>query len=272
MVLPFLLHWAPLGEEDECQSRHRPSLPGVSQLGRFSAGLAGAGMCRCTREKRSSAWEQSKVNAFGATRVCPAPPLAQALALELNHYRVRLLTRQTPFLGLQRSQGQHTPAQLPRRLFCKRRQLVEEVFVAGDQSPWQPPRFPVFSCCTARVCSWVCVPGRGRRRRGGGAQGLRGEEGSAIPVRGSTLLPLPRKHGNGGQASWPPLGRAGGRQGCLGKGLPVNRVSNLPQAQGSSFSLSGSGGVVSRSCSIPASGSMAGSSLSRFGKCQPHPR
>lgn len=94
-------------------------LPGVSQLGRFSAGLAGAGMCRCTREKRSSAWEQSKVNAFGATRVCPAPPLAQALALELHHYRVRLLTRQAPFLGLQRSQGQHTPAQPPQEVISQ---------------------------------------------------------------------------------------------------------------------------------------------------------
>lgn len=184
-------------------------LPGVSQLGKFSAGLAGAGMCRCTREKHSSAWEQSKVNAFGATRVCPAPPLAQALALVLQHCRVRLLTRQTPFRGLQRSQGQHTPAQpFPRRLFRKRRQLVEEVFVAGDQSPWQPPRFPVFSCCTARLCSWVCVPGGGRRRQGGGG----GLGCAGAGTLGSALLPLPRKHGNGGQAPWHPWeGQVGGR-------------------------------------------------------------
>lgn len=170
-----------------------------------------------TREKHSSAWEQFKVNAFGATRICPVPPLAQTLALELHHCRVRLLARQPPFLGLQRSQGQHTPAQSPRRLFRKRRQLVEEVFVAGDQSPWQPPRFPVFSCCTARVCSWVCVPGRGRRQQGGEAAGLGGRGGGgglSYPrggMQGSALLPLPRKHENGGQAPWPPLGRAGGR-------------------------------------------------------------
>lgn len=161
-----------------------PPLPGVSQLGRFSAGLARAGMCRCTREKCSSAWEQSKVNAFGATRVCPTLPLAQALALELHHCRVRLLTRQTPFWGCKGLRGSTRQLSLPRRLFHKRRQLVEEVFVAGDQSPWQLPTFPVFSCFTAWVCSWVCVPGRGRRRQGRGAQGLQGEEGSAIPVLG----------------------------------------------------------------------------------------
>lgn len=95
------------------------SPPGVSQLGRFSAGLAGAGMCRCTGEKHSSAWEQSKVNAFGATCVCPAPPLAQALALEVHHCRVRPLPRQTPFLGLQRSREQHTPAQPPQEVISQ---------------------------------------------------------------------------------------------------------------------------------------------------------
>lgn len=86
--------------------------------------------------------------------------------------------------------------------------------MAGDQSPWQPPRFPVFSCCTARVCSWVCVPGRGRRRQGGGAQGLQGEEGSAIPEVRCWDQPSCLSPGNmemGVQAPWPLLGRAGGR-------------------------------------------------------------
>lgn len=49
---------------------------------------------------------------------------------------------------------------------------------------------------------------------GRGSPGLAGGGGLGRPrggMQGSALLPLPRKHGNGAQAPWPPLGKAGGR-------------------------------------------------------------
>lgn len=86
--------------------------------------------------------------------------------------RCHRFTSQTPFSGAAKAAGaaRVSSAPTPRTLFRKRSQLVEEVFMAGDQSPWRLPSFPVFSCCTARVCSWVCGP---LPRRGGGGEGAK---------------------------------------------------------------------------------------------------
>lgn len=46
----------------------------------------------------------------------------------------------------------------PKAVFRKRSQIVEEDFMAGDQSPWHGSSLPVLSSRTARV--WVSGPGR----------------------------------------------------------------------------------------------------------------
>lgn len=158
--------------------------------------------------------------------------------------RSRRLLVKPPFLGPQRRRGQHASAQsspppLPRRLFRKRSQLVEEVFMAGDQSPWRSPSFPVFSCCTAQGLQlglWASVTA-GRE----GAQGLWGEEGLAH-------WPLP-------QPLSPPDTLGGTEMGvrpCGGKGLVgVKGTPKLQWSKGSCFSLPRDGCIVSRSCRHP---------------------
>lgn len=194
-MLPVLPHWAPLEEEAECQSRHIPSAWG------FPAGRVFSWPCWGWNVQMYQGEAQQCLGAVQGkciwchTRL-PSSTTGTGTGVELHHCRVRLLTRQTPFLGLQRSQGQHTPAQPPQEVISQEKAACGGGFVAGDQSPWQLPRFPVFGCCTARLCSWVCVPGRGRRRQGGGAQALRGEEGSAVPEVGCRAQPSCLSLGN----------------------------------------------------------------------------
>lgn len=233
-------------------------LPGVSQLGKFSAGLAGAGTCRCTREKHSSAWEQSKVNAFGATRVCPAPPLAQALAVVLQHCRVRLLTRQTPFRGLQRSQGQHTPAQpSPGGYFAKEGSLWRRFLWLGIKVPGSCPDSQYLAVAQpGSAAGFVC-----QAAAGGGREG---EEGSAVPVLGrwgqpSCLSPGNmemgvKPHGTPGKGRW--------EAGMLGKGADREQDSQSPAVTGKQLFFV----QPWRRCPFAqlgrCSGSMAGPSLS----------
>lgn len=149
------------------------------------------------------------------------------------------LNSQTPFLGPQRQQ-----LSPPRRLFRKRSQLVEEVFVAGDQSSWRLPSFPVFSCCTARVCSWVCGPAP---QWGAGSPGLAGEQRLSHPsagMLGPARFPLPQPLPppgtlSGTEMGVEPCGHPQGGQGepgMLGKRV-VGEWDSQALTKGSSFSL-----------------------------------
>lgn len=162
--------------------------------------------------------------------------------------RCHRLPAKHPFLGLQRQRGQHASAQppppTPRRLFRKRSQLVEEVFMAGDQSPWRLPSFPVFSRSTARVCSWVCgpLPWRGGGGEGGKPRACMGRKArpSQRQDAGVSLLASPTaaptaghpgQHRNGGQALWP-LPGGQGELGLLGKGAGSEWDSQASMAKG----------------------------------------
>lgn len=207
-MLPVLPHWAPLGEEAECQSRHIPSAWG------FPAGKVFSWPCWGWNVQMYQGEAQQCLGAVqGKCIWChtclPGSTTGTGTGTGTAALQGEAADQTNSLSGAAKVSGAaHASSALPRRLFRKRRQLVEEVFVAGDQSPWQPPRFPVFSCCTARLCSWVCVPGGGRRRQGGGG----GLGCAGAGTLGSALLPLPRKHGNGGQAPWHPWeGQVGGR-------------------------------------------------------------
>ena len=264
-------------------------LVGISQLGRFSAGLATAGMCRCTREEHSNAWEQPKVNACiwcnthlpGTGTGTGTAPLRDEAAGDPITYQPN-----SPFWGRKGCGGSTHQLSSPQEVISQEKSACGGGFYGWGSKSLAPAQFPSIELLHSpglQLGLWAsAVVGRQRgegepKACGGGrlgrpSAGMLGSARSPLPqplppagTLGSTEMGVkPCGHPQGGQ----------GEPGLLGKGAGGEWDSQASMVKGKQlfFAQRRRHRVqVLQASRLVGAWLGAGPSLPRFGQRQPHP-
>lgn len=161
----------------------------------------------------------------------------------------------------------HASSAPPGGYFAKEGSLWRRFLWLGIKVPGSRPDSQYLAVAQpGSAAGFVCQAAAGGGREGEPGACAGGGLGCASAgMLGSALLPLPRKHGNGGQASWHP-GKGRWEASMLGKGVDHEQDSHSPTVTGKQLFFVQQWKrcpfVQLGRCSIPASGSMAGPSLS----------